>query len=69
MKSDITNNNVWTRIFTITIYGVRNAILSNQMKYKPDTLVKILEAMSSLYSFYEVTFLPPLEIYIYVNDT
>ena len=56
MKSDITNNNVWTRIFTIAIYGVRNAILSNQMKYKPDTLVKILEGMSSLYSFYEVTF-------------
>ena len=32
-------------------------------------LEKILEGMSSLYSFYEVTFLPPREIYIHVNDT
>ena len=55
--------------FTIGIYGVRNAIPSNRMKYKPDTLVKMLEGMSSLYSFCDVTFLPLMEIYMHVNET
>ena len=44
------------------LYGVtkQNIIL---------TLVKMLESMSPLYTFCDVTFLPLLEIYMHVNET
>ena len=62
MKSDITNiNDVCTHNFTISIYGVRTAVPRNQTKNKPDTLVKLLEGMSSLYSFCGVTFFTTTE--------
>ena len=52
MKSNISNiNDVCTSFLQSPLKGVRNAIPSNQTEYKPDTLIKMLEGMYSLYSF------------------